>query len=170
MPFTAAELAEMRRADEEIERDFVLTAAEAADGDLRDRRAKELNRTEGQKRRAEYAHAYYLAHSEQYRENKRAYYAEHREELLAKQRVSREANREEINRKEGERREKNQALYADRQRWLREERKARGWRQKDVAERIGAPASCIGALERGYAILDRFGKRKELLALFGRAE
>ena len=82
MAFTAEELAEMRRADEEIEREFRLTR----DDLIRERemaREIRMERMPPEKRRiAEY---------------QRAYYEANRDSIAEKQRAYREANREKYN-------------------------------------------------------------------------
>ena len=135
MPFTAAEWEEMRRADEEIEREFRLTN----DDLIREREmAREiaLERMPPEKRRiAEY---------------QRAYYEANRDSLTEKQRAYREANRNSI------------AAY---QRWVREARKAHGYTQQDMARMLGVSISAISRLESGEMRLSVFKKRAELLAL-----
>ena len=71
MPFTAAELEEMRRADEEIEREFRLTPEDLAESRALDREAR-LEEILPEKRRA--------------RESQRAYYEANREKVLESQR------------------------------------------------------------------------------------
>lgn len=71
MPFTAAELEEMRRADEEIEREFRLSREDLAREKEFDREIR-LERMEPEKRRiAEYQRAYYEAHRESIAEKQR---------------------------------------------------------------------------------------------------
>lgn len=82
MPFTAEELEEMRRADEEIEREFRLTN----DDLIREREmAREiaLERMPPEKRRIA--------------EKQRAYYEANRDSIAEKQRAYREANRDKYN-------------------------------------------------------------------------
>ncbi len=71
MPFTAAELEEMRRADEEIEREFRLTQEELAKSRELDRQAK-LEEILPEKRKV--------------LESRRAYYEANREKVLESQR------------------------------------------------------------------------------------
>lgn len=123
MPFTAEELEEMRRADEEIEREFRWTNEELQAARERDREAR-LDGMDGRERKVAAA--------------KRAYY---------------EANREKV---------------AASQRWLREERKERGYTQREVAKRIGTTQPEIALLESGRLKLEGFGKKDELCALLGR--
>lgn len=138
MPFTAAELEEMRRADEEIEREFRWTNEELRAARERDREAK-LDGMDGRKRKVAAAN--------------RAYYEANREKVADYQRAYREANREKV---------------AAAQRWLREERKERGYTQQDLAARIGTTQPEIALLESGKLKLESFGKKKELCALLGR--
>ena len=78
MAFTAEELAEMRRADEEIEREFRLTR----DDLIRERemaREIRMERMPPEKRRiAEYQRAYYEANREKYNAYMRKYMAARR--------------------------------------------------------------------------------------------
>ena len=96
MAFTAEELAEMRRADEEIEREFRLTR----DDLIRERemaREIRMERMPPEKRRiAEYQRAYYEANRDSIAEKKRAYREANREkhnaymrEYMAKRRNAR---------------------------------------------------------------------------------
>lgn len=73
MSFTKAELEEMRRADEEIERSFALTPEDLRRGAELDREAR-MDELDGDKRKlAEYQRAYYEANREKVAEYQRAY-------------------------------------------------------------------------------------------------
>ena len=150
MPFTAAEWEEMRRADEEIEREFRLTN----DDLIREREmAREiaLERMPPEKRRiAEYQRAYYEANRDSIAEYQRAYREANRDSIAEYQRAYYEANRNSI------------AAY---QRWVREARKAHGYTQQDMARMLGVSISAISRLESGELRLSVFKKRAELLAL-----
>lgn len=77
MPFTEEELEAMRRADEEIEREFMITAEEREEGNRRDRLSK-MENSSGREAR------------------QRAWYEANREKVAAQQRAYREANREKV--------------------------------------------------------------------------
>lgn len=138
MPFTKEELEEMRRADEEIERNFRWTNEELRAARQRDREAKTAGMDAGERRLAERQKAYYEANREKVAEYQKAY---------------REANREKV---------------AERQRWIREARKERGYTQGELARRIGVSQPVIARLESGEALLDHCEKKEELCALLGR--
>lgn len=74
MGFTKAELEEMRRADEEIERDFALTLEDFRRGTELDREARMDAMTREERKLAEYKRAYYEANREKLAEYQRAYY------------------------------------------------------------------------------------------------
>lgn len=120
MPFTAAEWEEMRRADEEIEREFRLSP-EDLERDRELTRVARMERMDPERRR-----------------------------LAAYQRAYREANRDSL---------------AEKQRWIRDARKARGYTQQDMARMLGVSISAISRLESGEMRLSGFKKRAELLAL-----
>lgn len=135
MPFTAAEWEEMRRADEEIEREFRLSP-EDLERDRELTRVVKLERMAPEKRRiAAYQRAYREANRDSIAEKKRAYY---------------EANRDSL---------------AEKQRWIREARKAHGYTQQDMARMLGVSIPAISRLESGELRLSCFKKRAELLAL-----
>ncbi len=91
MGFTAAELAEMARADAEIEATFYVTNADVALGRLIDREAILDRMDPKQKRIAEAQRRYYEAHREEIAEGKRRYYEAHREEIAEGKRELRDA-------------------------------------------------------------------------------
>ena len=97
MAFTAEELAEMRRADEEIDREFRLTR----DDLIRERemaREIRMERMPPEKRRiAERKRAYREANRDSIAERKRAYYEANRDSIAEYQRAYYEANREKYN-------------------------------------------------------------------------
>ena len=74
MSFTPEELAEMARADAEIEREFILTAEEAAESRELDRAAKMERKDKKAKALAEYNRRYYEANKEAVAERNRRYY------------------------------------------------------------------------------------------------
>ena len=91
MGFTAAELAEMARADAEIEATFYVTNADVALGRLIDREAILDRMDPKQKRIAEAQRRYYEAHKEEIAEAQRRYYEAHREEIAEGKRELRDA-------------------------------------------------------------------------------
>lgn len=137
MPFTAAELEEMRRADEEIEREFRLTQEELAKSRELDRQAKLEEMLPEKRKVLESQRAYREANREKVRESQRAYY---------------EANREKV---------------LESQRWIRDERIKRGYTQRELAQRIGSSQPSIAMLESGRMTLTSFHKADELYRLLG---
>ena len=135
MPFTAQELEEMRRADEEIEREFRLTQEEIEMSRRRDRQAV-FEALPVEKRKA-------AARNKAYREA-------NREKMAAQSKAYREANREKM---------------AAQQKWIADARKAKGYTQADAARMIGTSQTSIALLESGRMNLERFAKREELEAL-----
>lgn len=113
MGFTPAELAEMARADAEIESTFCVTNADIALGRLIDREAILGRMDSKQKRRVE---------------AQRRYYETHKEEIAEAQRRYREAHKEEI---------------AEGKRELRDARIALGLTQKQAAELLGVAQSTV---------------------------
>ena len=113
MGFTPAELAEMARADAEIESTFCVTNADIALGRLIDREAI-LGRMDSKQKRIA--------------EAQRRYYETHKEEIAEAQRRYREAHKEEI---------------AEGKRELRDARIALGLAQKQAAELLGVVQSTV---------------------------
>ncbi|WP_369517874.1 helix-turn-helix domain-containing protein [Intestinimonas butyriciproducens] len=128
MGFTAAELAEMARADAEIEATFYVTNADVALGRLIDREAILDRMDPKQKRIAEAQRRYYEAHREEIAEAQRRYREAHREEIAEAQRRYYEAHREEI---------------AEGKRELRDARIALGLTQREAAELLGVDQSTV---------------------------
>ena len=91
MGFTPAELAEMARADAEIESTFCVTNADIALGRLIDREAILDRMDSKQKRIAEAQRRYREAHREEIAEAQRRYYEAHREEIAEGKRELRDA-------------------------------------------------------------------------------
>ena len=91
MGFTAAELAEMARADAEIEATFYVTNADVALGRLIDREAILGRMDSKQKRRVEYQRRYREAHKEEIAEAQRRYRETHKEEIAEGKRELRDA-------------------------------------------------------------------------------
>lgn len=97
----------------------------------------------------EYQHNYYLAHREERIAYQREHYAmtkrmmlkyhpEKWAEVAAKRTAASKASRE-----------RNMVLYAEKQRVIRDARQARGWRQKDLALRLGVTQACVRYYECG---------------------
>ena len=91
MGFTPAELAEMARADAEIESTFCVTNADIALGRLIDREAILGRMDSKQKRRVEAQRRYRETHKEEIAEGKRRYYEAHKEEIVEGKRELRDA-------------------------------------------------------------------------------
>ena len=96
MSFTPEELAEMARADAEIEREFILTAEEAAESRKLDRDALMARKDKQAKALAEYQRRYYEANKEALAEYKRRYYEANKEALAEYKRRYYEANKEAV--------------------------------------------------------------------------
>ena len=128
MGFTPAELAEMARADAEIESTFCVTNADIALGRLIDREAILGRMDSKQKRIAEAQRRYYEAHKEEIAEAQRRYREAHKEEIAEAQRRYREAHKEEI---------------VEGKRELRDARIALGLAQKQAAELLGVVQSTV---------------------------
>ena len=96
MGFTAAELAEMARADAEIEATFRLTNEDIALGRQIDRDAVLEGMDARARKRAERQRQYYEPNLEKVAERQRRYYEAHKDEVAEYQRQYREANREKM--------------------------------------------------------------------------
>ena len=118
--FTAEELEEMRRADEEIEANFRLTNEDIRRSRELDKNAKFARKSNKQQKIAENQRAYYEANREKIAENKRAYYEANREKIAENQRAYYEANREKIAENQRAYREANREKIAENKRAYRE--------------------------------------------------
>ena len=100
--FTPEELEDLRRADEEIEAEFVMTHEERQEIKKRDKKPRKVSEATLERNRAR-SRAYYWAHREAMLAQQKAYYAANREDLLpvrrARQRIYDAEHREEINAK-----------------------------------------------------------------------
>ena len=94
MSFTPEELAEMARADAEIEREFILTDEEAAESRELDRAAKMERKDKKAKAVAEYHRRYREANKEALAEYQRRYREANKEALAEYQRRYYEASKE----------------------------------------------------------------------------
>ena len=97
--FTADELAAMRLADEEIERDFHWTNEELEASRERDRESAFDQKDFAAQKRAAQQKAYREANREKLAEYHKAWYEANREKVAEYQKAYREANREKINEK-----------------------------------------------------------------------
>ena len=95
MGFTAAELAEMARADAEIEATFRLTNEDLALGRQIDRDAVLEGMDAQARKRAEYQRRYYESHKDERAEYQRRYRESHKDERAEYQRRYREAHKDE---------------------------------------------------------------------------
>ena len=137
MKFTPEEIDEMRRADDEIERDFRWTNDELAASRRRDAEAAILRKDNRGRSIAEKQRAYREANKDSIAEYQRAYY---------------EANKDSI---------------AEKQRWIRNRRLNRGYSQQSLAEAIGCSQSMIARLESGAMKLQSFFGKDALCAVLG---
>ena len=96
MPFTPEELAEMARADAEIEESFCMTADDLRVSREIDREARMSDMDNAKRRIAEQQRAYYEANRDKIAEQKRAYYEANRDKIAEQKRAYREANRDKI--------------------------------------------------------------------------
>ena len=137
MKFTPEEIDEMRRADDEIERDFRWTRDELAASRRRDAEAASLKKDNRGRSIAEKQRAYREANKDSIAEYQRAYY---------------EANKDSI---------------AEKQRWIRNRRLNRGYSQRSLAEAIGCSQPMIARLESGAMKLQSFFGKDALCAVLG---
>ena len=137
MKFTPEEIEAMRRADEEIERDFRWTNDDLAASRRRDTEAAFLRKDTRDRSIAEYQRAYREANKDSIAEYRRAYY---------------EANKDSI---------------AEKQQWIRRKRLNRGYSQCALAEAIGSSQAMISRLESGEMKLEAFFAKDALCAVLG---
>ena len=95
--FTAEELAAMRLADEEIEREFRWTNEELEASRERDRVSIFDRKDVAAQKVATQQKAWYEANREKVASKKKAYYEANREKIASKKKAYYEANREKIN-------------------------------------------------------------------------
>ena len=155
MPFTAAELEEMRRADEEIERDFHWTQEELEASRRRDRAAVFAALPPEKHRNAAYRKAYYEANRDKIAAAQKAYYEANRDKVAAAQKAYYEANRDKVAAAKKAYREANRDKLAAAQRWIHDARVERGYTQRDLARLCGASQPTIAMLECGMIALER---------------
>ena len=95
--FTPEELEELRRADAELDEEFVQTQEERVASRNRDRMARIEGMEPDKRKIAENQRAYYEANREKIAENQRAYREANREKIAENKRAYYEANREKWN-------------------------------------------------------------------------
>lgn len=137
MKFTPEEIEEMRRADEDIERDFRWTNDELAASRSRDSEATLLRKDSRERSIAEKKRAYREANKDRIAEYQRAYY---------------EANKDSI---------------AEKQQWIMHKRLNLGYSQYALAEAIGSSQAMISRLESGEMKLEAFFAKDALCAVLG---
>lgn len=93
--FTEEELAELRRADEELDAEFVLTSEEMKHSRLLDQEAKNSRLDNRERKIAEYQAAYYEANKDKIAERQAAWQKKNREKWNAYQREYRKRKWEE---------------------------------------------------------------------------
>ena len=152
MKFTPEEIEAMRRADEEIERDFRWTNDEMAASRRRDTEAAFLRKDTRDRSIAEYHRAYREANKDSIAEKQRAYREANKDSIAEKQRAYREANKDSI---------------AEKQQWIRHKRLNRGYSQYALAEAIGSSQAMISRLESGEVKLETFFAKEALCAVLG---
>ena len=140
MSFTPEELAEMARADAEIEREFILTDEEAAESRELDRAALMARKDKQAKAVAERQRRYYEANKEAVAERQRRYYEANKEAVAERNRRYREANKEAVAEYKRRYREANKEAVAEYQRRYYEANKAkrRDYYAKQKAKKAAA--------------------------------
>ena len=119
--FTPEELAEMARADAEIEASFCLTNEELKQSREIDRDVVVGRMDRDTRRKAE---------------RQKAYREANRDKVAERQKAYREANRDKV---------------AEYQKAIAKARKARKWTQKELAQRLGVSRSLVAQWENGMA-------------------
>ena len=152
MKFTSEEIEEMRRADEEIERDFRWTNDELAASRRRDADILLFRKSKRDRNIAEKQRAYRKANKDSIAEYQRAYYEANKDSIVEKQRAYYEANKDSI---------------VEKQQWIRHKRLNRGYSQYELAEAIGSSQAIISRLESGEIKLETFFAKEALCAVLG---
>ena len=127
--FTAEELAAMRLADEEIEREFRWTNEELEASRKRDRESTLDQKDFAAQKVAEYQKAYYEANREKLAEYQKAYYEANREKVAEYQKAYYEANREKV--------AAQKKAYYEANREKINERRRRKYREKRIRDQDG---------------------------------
>ena len=167
MKFTPEEIEEMRRADEEIERDFRWTNDELAASRRRDADILLSRKSKRGRSIAEYQRAYYEANKDSIAEKQRAYREANKDSIAEYQRAYREANKDSIAEKQRAYYEANKDSIAEKQQWIRHKRLNRGYSQYELAEAIGSSQAMISRLESGDVKLETFFAKDDLCAVLG---
>ena len=180
--FTPEEIEEMRRADEEIERDFrwtndELAASRSRDAEVAFLRKDTRGRSIAEKQRAyreankdsiaEYQRAYREANKDSIAEYQRAYREANKDSIAEKQRAYYEANKDSIAEKQRAYHEANKDSIAEKQQWIKHRRLTRGYSQYALAEAIGSSQTMISRLESGEMKLETFFAKDALCAVLG---
>ena len=131
--FTPEELAAMRAADEEIERDFCITPEEIQVSRERDADARYHDKDAAQKNIAQNKREYYRAHREEIARYQAEYYRTHREKIARYQVEYYRTHREEINARRREYYRAHREQFTRQKREYRQRKKAER-RQKDEKE------------------------------------
>ncbi len=152
MKFTSEEIEEMRRADEEIERDFRWTNDELAASRRRDADILLFRKSKRDRNIAEKKRAYYEANKDSIVEYQRAYRKANNDSIAEKKRAYYEANKDSI---------------AEKQQWIRHKRLNLGYSQYELAEAIGSSQTMISRLEWGKMKLETFFAKDALCAVLG---
>ena len=127
--FTADELASMRLADEEIEREFRWTNEELEASRKRDREFTLDQKDFAAQKVAAQKKAYYEANLEKVAAHKKAYYEANREKVAEYQKAYYEANREKV--------AEYQKAYYEANREKINERRRRKYREKRIRDQDG---------------------------------
>lgn len=152
MKFTPEEIEAMRRADEEIERDFRWTNDELAASRRRDADISLSRKSKRDCSIAKYQRAYRKANKDSIAEYQRAYYKANKSSITEYQRAYYEANKSSI---------------TEKQQWIRRKRLNRGYSQYALAEAIGSSQTMISRLESGEMKLESFFAKDALCAVLG---
>ena len=98
----------------------------------------------------------------------RAYYTQNRDKMLEAQKRNYKANREKILEAQRAYREANRSKVRDGQQWIRDERLARGYAQRELATLVGVSQQTISCLESGALRLDAFAEADKLYQILGK--
>lgn len=158
--FTSEELEELRRFDEEVEEDFVMTPEEREVGNQLERQSK-IDRSYGPEKTTR---TYLEKNRDRIRARNKAYYEAHKEHLRAIARENARKNRKRNadrqrryiaeNKKRIEKRrrdyyERNRKKHSEAGGRMRKYRKVRKMTQKEIAQKLGVSQSLIARWEKG---------------------
>ena len=167
MKFTSEEIEEMRRADEEIERDFRWTNDELAASRRRDADILLFRKSKRDRNIAEKQRAYYEANKDSIAEYQRTYRKANKDSIAEKKRAYYEANKDSIAEYQRAYYEANKDSIAEKQQWIRHKRLNLGYSQYELAEAIGSSQAMISRLECGEMKLETFFAKDALCAVLG---